>query len=137
MDQNNYDQNSGENQNSWQQPQQPQQPQQQQWEQQQQTQWEQQQQTQWGQQQQPQWQQQAIPPYQQNQSLSVGQWILTFLIQAIPCLNIIMLFVWGFGSETEPRKNWARATLVMMAIAVVFSILFSSLIAATLKGMAY
>ena len=48
--------------------------------------------------------------------LSVGQWLLTFLIFAIPIAGFIMLFVWGFGNENTPRKNFCRAYLIMYAI---------------------
>ncbi|MDZ7848113.1 MAG: hypothetical protein U5L96_15930 [Owenweeksia sp.] len=51
--------------------------------------------------------------------MSVGDWIITILITAIPVINIIMLFAWGFGSSTHPNKaNWAKATLVWMAIGI-------------------
>ena len=36
-----------------------------------------------------------------------------------------MLFVWGFGSNTQPSKaNWAKAALIMMGIGIVLSFLF-------------
>ena len=33
--------------------------------------------------------------------MGIGQWLLTLLVMSIPCVNIIMLFVWGFGSENQ------------------------------------
>ena len=56
-----------------------------------------------------------------NAVVSVGEWILTLLIASIPLVNIIMLFVWGFGSNTKLSKaNWAKATLIWMVILVAF-----------------
>lgn len=53
----------------------------------------------------------------QGQIISTGDWVLTFLISAIPIVNIIMLFVWGFGAGTPASKsNWAKAALIWMAI---------------------
>lgn len=47
------------------------------------------------------------------------------LLMVIPIANIVMLFVWGFGSSGNlNRKNWAKAALIWMAIGVVCSILF-------------
>ncbi len=63
------------------------------------------------------------------QPISVGEWMLTIFLTAIPIVNIIMLFVWGFGSTTNPTKaNWAKATLIWIAIMIVFYILIFAII---------
>ena len=57
--------------------------------------------------------------------ISVGEWVITIIIIAIPIVGFIMLFVWGFGSNTQPSKaNWAKATLIMIGISIVLSFLF-------------
>ena len=33
--------------------------------------------------------------------MSVGDWVITFLITAIPFVNFIMLFVWAFGDGNK------------------------------------
>jgi len=66
--------------------------------------------------------------------ISVTDWIITFIIMAIPLVNIIMLFVWGFGDANPNKANWAKASLVMMLvmgaiyffIAIIFGALFWS-----------
>jgi len=61
-------------------------------------------------------------------SQSVGQWMLTLFISFIPLVNIIMFFVWAFGSATPPDKaNWAKAMLIWVAIFIGLSILMSLL----------
>ena len=61
----------------------------------------------------------------QNNPISVGEWVITTIILAIPIIGFIMLFVWGFGSNTQPSKaNWAKATLIMIGISIVLSFLF-------------
>ena len=61
-----------------------------------------------------------------HKPLSVGEWIVTLIITAIPLVGFVMLFVWAFGSNTNPNKaNWAKAALVLFAIGIVLSILFS------------
>lgn len=60
--------------------------------------------------------------------MTVGSWIITFILLAIPFVNIIMLFVWGFGA-LNPRRNFARAQLILMAIMIVLSIIAGIVIA--------
>ena len=61
----------------------------------------------------------------QYNPISVGEWVITTIILAIPIIGFIMLFVWGFGSNTQPSKaNWAKATLIMIGISIVLSFLF-------------
>ena len=60
-----------------------------------------------------------------NGAISLGDWFLTLLILAIPLVNIIMLFVWGFSAGTPPSKqNFCRAYLLWALIGVVLVILF-------------
>ena len=61
----------------------------------------------------------------QYNPISVGEWVITTIILAIPIVGFIMLFVWGFGSNTQLSKaNWAKATLIMIGISIVLSFLF-------------
>ena len=57
--------------------------------------------------------------------ISVGDWVLTLLILAIPLVNLIMLFVWAFGGNTHPSKeSFAKASLIWMAIGIALGIIF-------------
>ena len=61
--------------------------------------------------------------------ISIGEWIITSIILAIPIVGFVMLFVWGFGSNTQPSKaNWAKASLIMIGISFLFIVLFFGLI---------
>lgn len=52
--------------------------------------------------------------------MSVGEWMVTMLVTAIPIIGFIMLFVWAFGDGSNPnKKSWARASLVFFAIGIV------------------
>jgi hypothetical protein len=56
--------------------------------------------------------------------MSIGDWLITFLIQAIPLVGIIMLFVWAFGDGTHPsKKTWAQASLIFALIMFVLVII--------------
>lgn len=58
-----------------------------------------------------------------NATVSVGEWFLTFLVSAIPCLNIVMMVVWAFGKDTKPSKaNYCKVVLIMAVIMIVLMI---------------
>jgi hypothetical protein len=74
--------------------------------------------------------------YQNKPVLSVGDWFVTILITAIPLVGLIMLFVWAFGSGTNPNKaNWAKAQLIWMLIAIVISIFIFGVLGLSLFKM--
>lgn len=56
--------------------------------------------------------------------VTVGDWLLTSLLMCIPLVNIILLFVWAFGSNTPISKaNWAKAALIWALISIVLYVL--------------
>ena len=61
--------------------------------------------------------------------ISVGEWLISMLIMIIPIVNIVMLFIWGFGSP-DPRRNYARASLIWMAICIGLAVLFYGVVIA-------
>lgn len=86
--------------------------------------------------QQPYQQQPYQQPYQQQpyqsgdngeleEPVSFADWMVTTLILCIPCLNIIMMFVWAFSSGTKKSKsNYFKAMLVWALISIVLMIVF-------------
>lgn len=58
-----------------------------------------------------------------SNEMTVGDWLITTLILIIPIVNIVMLFIWGFGNP-DPRRNYARASLIWMAICIVLMLIF-------------
>ncbi len=69
------------------------------------------------------------PANRQEQSLhpvvSVMDWVFTMLIMIIPLVNLVMLFVWAFGTAANPNKaNWAKATLLFILISIILTVLF-------------
>ena len=78
----------------------------------------------------PQYAQPAYQPqstmYSAAAPMSVGQYIITFIITAIPIVGFIMLLVWSFGSSTnQNKKNFSRAMLILYLIGIVAGIIFS------------
>ena len=68
-----------------------------------------------------------------NRPVSVGDWMVTYILLCIPLVNIIMLFVWAFGSSPESKANWAKATLLWM---VIGGVLVAIVLGAGLFGLA-
>lgn len=70
------------------------------------------------------------------QPMSIGDWIITFIITYIPLVGFIMLFVWAFGDGTHPsKKTWAQATLILMVVGVILAIIFFGIIASIIDGV--
>ena len=63
---------------------------------------------------------------QNNTPVSVGDWVLTIFIAAIPVVGFIMLFIWAFGGNAQKSKeNWAKATLIWFLILIgLYAIVF-------------
>ena len=56
---------------------------------------------------------------------SVGSWMLTLFLMAIPVVNLVWLLMLVFGSgHSASKRNWAKAALIWMVISVVLSIAF-------------
>ena len=49
----------------------------------------------------------------------LGGFLGMMLLSLIPVVNLVMFFVWGFGSHNVNRKNFGRAGLIVLAILVV------------------
>lgn len=72
---------------------------------------------------------------QNNEPVSIGTWLGIMFISLIPCVNIIMLFVWAFSEGKESRKNWAKAQLIFLAIVIGIYTLLMFLFGATLVAL--
>ena len=73
--------------------------------------------------------------HQQAPIVSVKEWLITNLILMIPMVNLVMIFVWAFSSNTNPNKaNYFKAALILfaivMAIYLVLAVVFLGSIAA-------
>ena len=69
--------------------------------------------------------------YQDNREpvLSVGDWMITILITAIPIVGLVMLFVWAFGDgQNQSKANWAKASLIWYLIMFIFVIVIYAII---------
>ena len=83
-------------------------------------------------------------PYGYNEPIapvmSVKDWLITLLVMLIPCVNIIMMFVWAFSKTENPNKsNYFKAYLIYYAISVVIGVVISlayiAIFASAFSGM--
>lgn len=77
-----------------------------------------------------------------NKPISVLGYIGTYIVLGIPILNIILLFVWAFGSNVNKnRKNLSIAILILSLISmiatIVLTITMGAVIVEFLEDLAY
>jgi hypothetical protein len=67
-----------------------------------------------------------------DRPMTMGNWLIIYLLPFVPIVGMVLflviLFTWGFGAKVAPtKKNWARATLVMVVILILMlSVIISS-----------
>jgi predicted anti-sigma-YlaC factor YlaD len=75
--------------------------------------------------------------YQNNRypEMTVGNWVVTLLLLAIPIVNLIMLFIWAFGDKSA-KTTFAKAyliwTVIGLALAAIYIVFVVVLLGATL-----
>lgn len=69
--------------------------------------------------------------------LSLGQYLVMMLLLVIPLVNIILLFVWSFGNYNINKKNYARASLIMFAIAIVLWFILGAALTGIIMNSGY
>ena len=67
----------------------------------------------------------------EKRPLTVWEWLLTLVVLCIPFLNLILCLVWALRrSGNIHRRNFCRATLLLIPVAVVIA-----LVRGLLKGV--
>ena len=74
----------------------------------------------------------AVPPKgSKYDPITTGGYIGIMLLMCIPIVGLILMLVWAFGGcKKLNKRNLARASLIMMAIGLVFSLIFGFVIKA-------
>lgn len=76
--------------------------------------------------------------HQQAPIVSVKEWLITNLILMIPMVNLVMIFVWAFSSNTNPNKaNYFKAALIMFAILMVIYLVLAVVIFGSIAANQY
>lgn len=74
-------------------------------------------------------------PYGQQidleEPVKMSEWLISFLILIVPCVNIIMMFVWAFSkTEKKSKSNFFKAYLIMFGVLIGFYFILVMLIVA-------
>ena len=64
---------------------------------------------------------------------TVGDWLINFLIVAIPLVGLIFLIIWANDDKNRIRKNWAIGMLIWSLVISIISVLFFFAIISTFK----
>ena len=76
--------------------------------------------------------------HQQAPVVSVKEWLITNLIMMIPLVNIVMMLVWAFSSNTNPNKaNYFKAALILFAIVMVIYLVLAVVIFGSVAANQY
>lgn len=68
----------------------------------------------------------------ENQTISIGDWLVNFLITIIPLVGIIFIIIWANDDKNKVRKNWAIASLIWSGIFFVLSLFIYVIIIAAM-----
>ena len=63
-----------------------------------------------------------------EEPMSIKEWLIIMLVMCIPCVNIVMMFVWAFGSGKKSRSNYFKASLIVALIAIVLWIILVAIL---------
>ncbi len=87
----------------------------------------------------PQYQPQYSQQMELEEPMKISEWVIINLIMMIPCVNIIMMFVWAFSkTEKKSKSNYFKASLIFAGIAfVLYFVLIIVIVAAGLAGGYY
>ncbi len=71
-------------------------------------------------------------------AITVGQWLIMFILMAIPIVNVVVIIIWAMDSQGNPnRSNFARAVIVVFALSILLSAMFFGAIMGMLQSFAY
>lgn len=70
-----------------------------------------------------------VNEYTDTRPMTVGSWMLTLLVLAIPIVNLVMYLVWALsGAGNVNRRNFCRASIYWFLIILGIYILCMALI---------
>lgn len=55
---------------------------------------------------------------QVEKPLTTGEWFVTILVLGLPMVGLVMHFIWAFGEGNRSRRNFCRAALLWIAVAL-------------------
>ncbi|MCM1173543.1 MAG: hypothetical protein NC341_00680 [Blautia sp.] len=76
------------------------------------------------------------PPLDLEEPVKMSEWLIALLLMMLPCVNIVMMFVWAFSkTEKKSKSNFFKAYLIVFGIMFVLYMII--LIIAVAAGLLY
>ena len=80
----------------------------------------------------------AYPPINNlEEPVSVGDWMLSMFIASLPCIGIIMIFIWAFGDSKKSKSNYFKALLIWALIGIVLWVVIVIIMTTVFAGSMY
>jgi len=70
-----------------------------------------------------------------NDVISTLGWLGTLLVLIIPIVGLVVYIIWAIGNDNLNRRNYARASLILVAASIILGILSSVVFALILKPL--
>ena len=67
-----------------------------------------------------------------TKNIAIGDWLINFLIAAIPLVGLVFMIIWANDEKNSLRKNWAMANLIWTGIMTLVFLLFYFVVFATI-----
>lgn len=62
-------------------------------------------------------------PQKPGDNMTIGDWLITFLLTSIPLVGFVALLVWSFDEGRHATKStWAKATLIWHVICTIIAV---------------
>jgi len=58
-----------------------------------------------------------------DDEMTIGDWLMTFLVLSIPLAGFVMFFVWAFGNGNQTRATFLKAFFILLVILAVLLIM--------------
>ena len=87
----------------------------------------------------------SYPPQQQvvvqtasnmSPTVTIGDWLVFFILQLIPGVNLIAMIVYACDSSKPSRANFAKLQLILIILGILLGVVFFVLLGAGLAGFA-
>jgi len=56
--------------------------------------------------------------------ISTLGWIVILILLIIPIVGLVVYIIWAFGKGNLNRRNYARASLILMLAGIILSVVF-------------
>ena len=71
-----------------------------------------------------------------EEPVSMSEWFICMLLMMVPCVNIIMMFVWAFSkNEKKSKSNYFKVQLIVMGVVLALYIVLMVIFVAAGIGL--